>query len=122
MHNLVCCKKNLHKWKLSDSDKCVFCNCTDDYDHFSVKCKYNKTFWTRFSSYIQEFTKDYNFYISPFNIVLHLCSWRCPLSFWHGARQIQALDKRGYSNQKERGTTMNTDDGQCFLPHILMRF
>ena len=69
MYNLVCCKKNLHKWKLSDSDKCSICNCIDDYDHFFVKCKYNKTFWTRFSKYIQEFTKDYNFHISLEKII-----------------------------------------------------
>ena len=52
MYNIVCCKKNLYMWKLSDSDKCNICNCIDDYDHFFVKCKYNKTFWTRFSKYI----------------------------------------------------------------------
>ena len=69
MYNLVCCKKNLHKWKLSDSDKCNICNCIDDYDHFFVKCKYNKTFWTRFSKYIQEFKKDYNFRLSLEKII-----------------------------------------------------
>ena len=69
MYNLVFCKKNLHKWKISDSDKCNICNCIDDYDHFFVKCKYNKTFWTRFLKYIQEFTKDFNFQISLEKII-----------------------------------------------------
>ena len=39
------------------------------YDHFFVKCKNNKSFWTGFSKYIQEFTKDYKFNISLDKII-----------------------------------------------------
>ena len=43
-----------------------------DHDHFfvnMVKYKYNKSFWTTFSKYVQEFMKDYKFHISLDKII-----------------------------------------------------
>ena len=45
LYNLIPCKKNLFKWKLSESDKCSFCNAIDDYNHFFVTCNKNIYFW-----------------------------------------------------------------------------
>ena len=45
------------------------CNCTDDYNHFLVKCQYNIDFWKLFSNYIKTI-KDPNFDMSLDEIVL----------------------------------------------------
>lgn len=52
LYNLIPCGKNLLKWKIRDSDKCVFCDLTDDYDHFFINCKKNKCFWKLFKQII----------------------------------------------------------------------
>ena len=43
LYNLIPCKKNLYKWKIIDSDKCCFCDCLEDCNHFSwyVRKMYN---------------------------------------------------------------------------------
>ena len=52
LYNLIPCGKNLFKWKVTDSDKCVFCDLSDDYDHFFISCKKNKCFWKLFEQVI----------------------------------------------------------------------
>ena len=44
IYNLIPCKKNLYKWKINDSDKCCFCNCVEDYNHFFLTCEKNVHF------------------------------------------------------------------------------
>ena len=48
IYNLIPCKKNLYKWKINDSDKCCFCNCVEDYNHFFLTCEKNVHFWDTF--------------------------------------------------------------------------
>ena len=57
-------------WQLSHSDLCIFCNCLDKYDHFFfLKCKYNKSFWIKFSKYIRDLTGNSKFQISLKKII-----------------------------------------------------
>ena len=48
LYNLIPCKKNLFTWKLSDTDKCTFCNCVDEYNHYFVACSRSVIFWKLF--------------------------------------------------------------------------
>ena len=40
--------KPLHTWNIFSSDKCNYCNETDDYDHLFFKCKLSVKFWISF--------------------------------------------------------------------------
>ena len=53
LYNMVCCKKNLYTWRLTDSNLCSFCDVVDDYEHFFIKCKQNKSLWTQIFNYVK---------------------------------------------------------------------
>ena len=59
LYNLIPCKKNLYKWKISTSDNCCFCNCTEDYNHFFITCKKNTRFWILIKECIHVLTNLY---------------------------------------------------------------
>ena len=85
LNNLICCKRNLWKWSLSESERCTVCDCLDDYDHFFIKCKFNKSFWIMFSNYMR-----YLFNGSNFNITLEkvICGWNIQNSDFYFANKL----------------------------------
>ena len=66
IHNIINNRDNLHKWKISDSNKCIKCpeNQTEDIIHEFVTCK-----WTKMV--INEIGKDLNL-ISTFKQIKHI--------------------------------------------------
>ena len=65
-------KKNLYKWKLVESDKCIFCNQLDDYTHFFVSCIKNKSFWKQIATCLR--TLKYNSFRISLEYVI--CGWK----------------------------------------------
>ena len=55
---MICCKRNLFIWKISDSKLCSLCNVVDDYSHFFITCKYVKEFWVQFSNYVKTVKRE----------------------------------------------------------------
>ena len=51
LNNLICCKRNLHIWKLSNTNLCPHCKVVDDYEHFFISCSQNRNLWREFSDY-----------------------------------------------------------------------
>jgi exonuclease III len=72
IYNLIPCKKNLHKWKLIESDKCDFCDNLDDYRHFFVSCVKNISFWNRITTCLNTL-KYFSFRISLEQVI---CGWK----------------------------------------------
>ncbi len=48
LHRLTPCRKNLAKWKISDTEYCQFCPEVDNIQHFFVYCEKVKSFWKSF--------------------------------------------------------------------------
>ena len=72
IYNLIPCKKNLRKWNLIESDKCDFCNCLEDYNHFFVSCIKNNYFWKQIAICLDSL-KYPSFHISLEQVI---CGWK----------------------------------------------
>ena len=53
LHFILPCKEMLHRWKISDSNLCSFCQAKEDYKHFFISCSYNKTYWMKINKLLK---------------------------------------------------------------------
>ena len=52
LNNILPCRATLYVWKLTDNDKCQYCNSYDGLSHYFYECKVTKPFWKQLENWI----------------------------------------------------------------------
>jgi len=57
LHRILPCKYNLHKWSISQSPSCNYCNCVDTIEHCFFYCNMSDRFWKSVAKWIESLYK-----------------------------------------------------------------
>ena len=52
LNRILNTKENLHKWKISEKNKCDYCNITDTIEHHLFTCNHCKQFWNNLETWL----------------------------------------------------------------------